>query len=79
MAVSRDRRSRLHSASPSSSRVPPELRLLHGWLDTWRGIGDTVNGMHRAGWDLQASGLQSLVSVYLLALCVPTYFGKPVD
>jgi len=30
-----------------------ELRLLHRWLDSWRGIGDIVNGMHRAGWDLQ--------------------------
>lgn len=31
----------------------PELRVLHRWLDTWRGIGDVAAGMHRAGWDLQ--------------------------
>ncbi len=24
-----------------------ELYLLHGWLDTWRGIGDIVIGMAR--------------------------------
>ena len=29
----------------------PELRL-HGWLDSYRGIGDVVRGMAR-GWDLQ--------------------------
>jgi hypothetical protein len=31
----------------------PELRLLHTWLDSWRGIGDVVRGMARHGWDLQ--------------------------
>jgi len=31
----------------------PELHLLHGWLDSWRGIGDVVRGMARQGWDLQ--------------------------
>jgi len=31
----------------------PELRLLHRWLDCWRGIGDVVRGMARQGWDLQ--------------------------
>src|SRR5438874_1691540 len=25
-----------------------ELQLLHCWLDSWRGIGDIVVGMHRA-------------------------------
>jgi hypothetical protein len=30
-----------------------ELHLLHRWLDSWRGLGDIVVGMHRAGWDLQ--------------------------
>jgi hypothetical protein len=36
--------------------VPPSepgLRLLHRWLDSWRGIGDVVVGMTRQGWDLQ--------------------------
>ena len=30
-----------------------ELELLHGWLDTWRGIGDVVIGMARQDYDLQ--------------------------
>jgi hypothetical protein len=29
-----------------------ELELLHGWLDTWRGIGDIVVGMARQDDDL---------------------------
>jgi hypothetical protein len=28
----------------------PELRLLHRWLDSWRGIGDVVAGMVRQGY-----------------------------
>ncbi len=31
----------------------PELRVVHGWLDTWRGIGDVVVGMARQDYDLQ--------------------------
>lgn len=31
----------------------PELQLLHRWLDSWRGIGQIAEGMHRQGWDLQ--------------------------
>jgi hypothetical protein len=34
-------------------RSAPELRLVHGWLDTWRGIGDIVVGMARQDYDLQ--------------------------
>ena len=30
-----------------------ELQLLHRYLYSWRGIGDIVGGMHRAGWDVQ--------------------------
>jgi hypothetical protein len=30
-----------------------ELELLHGWLSTWRGIGDVVVGMARQDYDLQ--------------------------
>jgi hypothetical protein len=36
--------------------LPPavsELKLVHGWLDTWRGIGDVVVGMARQDYDLQ--------------------------
>jgi hypothetical protein len=32
---------------------PPELDLLHQWLDTWRGIGDIAVGMARHDYDLQ--------------------------
>jgi hypothetical protein len=31
----------------------PALAALHGWLDSWRGIGDVTVGMHRQGYDLQ--------------------------
>jgi len=40
----------------SARLVPPtepELRVLHRWLDSWRGVGDVVMGMARQGWDLQ--------------------------
>jgi hypothetical protein len=26
---------------------------LHSWLDSWRGVGDVVVGMHRQGYDVQ--------------------------
>jgi len=31
----------------------PELRLLHRWLDTWRGVGVLAAGLHRVGYDLR--------------------------
>ena len=31
----------------------PELRLLHGWLDSLSGIGHVVAGMARQGYDLE--------------------------
>jgi hypothetical protein len=31
----------------------PELARLHGWLDTWRGIGDIIVGMARQDYDIQ--------------------------
>src|SRR5437899_1369315 len=36
----------------------PELRPLHRWLDTWRGIGDVAAGMHRQGYDLQLTAVR---------------------
>lgn len=51
-----DPRARLLRAALGFALLPPdapELRLLHGWLDTWRGIGDVVAGMARQGFDLQ--------------------------
>jgi len=29
-----------------------ELRLLHTWLDSWRGIGDVIVGMKRQGYEV---------------------------
>jgi hypothetical protein len=38
-------------------RVPadmePAFRALHGWLGSWRGIGDLERGMERQGYDLE--------------------------
>jgi hypothetical protein len=34
-------------AFPTIEPQTPELRLLHRWLDSWRGIGDLVAGMAR--------------------------------
>jgi len=31
----------------------PVLAAVHGWLDSWRGVGDVVVGMHRQGYDVQ--------------------------
>ena len=30
----------------------PELRLVHRWLDSWRGVGLLAVGLHRTGYDL---------------------------
>ena len=40
-----------------------ELRLLHRWLDSWRGIGDIgigdiVTGMARQGYDFYTRGME---------------------
>jgi hypothetical protein len=50
-----DARARLLRAALGFALVPnePELRVLHRWLDCWRGIGDVVVRMARQGWDLQ--------------------------
>ena len=46
----------LLSAASASTRLPsdaPEPRLLHAWLDSWRGAGAVAVGMARHGYDLQ--------------------------
>jgi hypothetical protein len=46
-------RSRLLRAAVGFALVPPtepELRLLHRWLDCWRGVGDVVTVMNRQGY-----------------------------
>ena len=35
--------------------------------------------LRATGWPRTVAGLQSLLSVYLLALWVLTYFGRPFD
>ena len=48
-----DPRARLLRAAVGFCLVPadePELKLLHRWLDCWRGIGDVVVGMKRQGY-----------------------------
>ena len=32
--------------------MPPELRTLHAWLDTWHGIGLVAHGLARQDRDL---------------------------
>jgi len=51
-----DERGHLLRAAVGFALVPPtepELRVLHQWLDDWRGIGDVVSGMALHGWDVQ--------------------------
>jgi len=50
-----EQRARLLRAAVGFALVPPdepELRLLHRWLDCWRGIGDVVVGMKRLGYEI---------------------------
>jgi len=35
--------------------------------------------LHATGWTRFASGLQSLISVYLVALAILTYVGNPFE
>lgn len=56
-----EQRAPLLRAAVGFALVPPsepELQLLHGWLDSWRGIGDVVRGMARQGWDVQTHGIR---------------------
>jgi hypothetical protein len=34
----------------------PELRLLHRWLDSWRGAGAVIDGMLRQGYETSLTG-----------------------
>lgn len=55
-----------------------------GWRDF--NVGNWISRMQpreytlrATGWVRVASGLQSLISVYLLALALLTYFGRPFE
>jgi hypothetical protein len=57
-----DTRARLLRAAVGFCLVPPtqpELRLLHRWLDSWRGVGDVVTGMNRQGYWLHLSNIDA--------------------
>jgi len=57
-----DHRARLLRAAVGFALVSPtepELRLLHRWLDCWRGVGDVVTGMNRQGYWLHLSNVDA--------------------
>ena len=57
-----DSRTRLLRAALGFALVlptEPELRLLHRWLDCWRGVGDVVAGMNRQGYWLHLSNVDA--------------------
>jgi hypothetical protein len=51
-------------------------RTLHFWISRLQKREYTLRA---TGWVRSVAGLQSLLSVYLLALWVLTYFGRPFD
>ena len=54
------RAARLLRAALGFALVPPdepELKLLHRWLDCWRGIGDIVIGMARQDYLLHLTNI----------------------
>ncbi len=55
-----------------------------GWKEF--NVGNWIKRMQRSeynlratGWARTVSGIQSLISIYLLVLWVLTYFGRPFD
>ncbi|MFI5355114.1 MAG: hypothetical protein ACHQX0_05840 [Desulfobaccales bacterium] len=64
------------------------LSLLSAFSLGWRelNVGNWITRMQKreyslraTGWVRTVAGLQSLLSVYMLALWVLTYFGRPFD
>jgi len=47
------RRLRAALAAVLAVPTPPELQLVHRWLDSWVGLGLIVDGMARQGYDVQ--------------------------
>jgi hypothetical protein len=57
-----EQRTRLLRAAVGFALVPPtepKLRVLHQWLDCWRGVGDVVTGMNRQGYFLHLSNIDA--------------------
>jgi hypothetical protein len=72
----------------ASLRPNPQARILSAVLIDWRdlNVGKWIArlqpreySLRATGWVRFVSGLQSLISVYLIALWVLTYFGRPFD
>jgi hypothetical protein len=61
LSRSSDRRHLLRAAVGFALVPPtePELRLLHRWMDSWRGVGDVVTGMNRQGYWLHLSNIDA--------------------
>src|SRR5437867_3973579 len=50
-----------------------ELRVLHGWLDSWRGVGDVARGMERQDSDLQRTSsrpMGRIVMALIMMVCL---------
>ena len=69
-------------------RIALYFSLLSATIIGWRefNIGNWITRIQRreytlraTGWVRTVSGLQSLISVYLLAIWVLTYFGRPFE
>jgi hypothetical protein len=52
--MTRDRRALLLAALGflQLREQPPEVAMLHRWLDSWKGLGLIVTGMERQGYDV---------------------------
>jgi hypothetical protein len=59
MTASDDRRRALLKAALGFARLTsqePEFRVLHRWLDSWRGAGAVIDGMLRQGYEASLTG-----------------------
>jgi hypothetical protein len=65
----RGRRLRAALAAVLVRASTPELRLIHAWLDSWRGIGLVVVGMAHQGYQvsLGAHGTARWIAVFYRA------------
>ena len=81
VALARDGGRRLRAAL-AAVLVPaqaPELALVRQWLDSWRGVGQVAEGMHRARWDLQLTEYGDgrwRATFYVPGLRTPSWAGR---